>query len=73
MQQARKNLTKKGLIVKLVAPIRIRKKATGLILKGLKLRKSPKLLFILKTKKCFNGCQAKKQRKKKRKGLRVFK
>ena len=68
-----KSQTKKSLIIKLIAPTRVRKKITKYILKGLgTIRKSP-FLFIFKKKKCFNGCRPKKQRKKKRKGVRLFK
>lgn len=65
---------KKNLIIKLIAPSRIRKRILKYVLKNLKLKiKNGLFLFKLKEKKCFNGCKPRKQRKKKRKGFRIFK
>ena len=65
-----KKLKQKTCIVKISGP----KKITKFISKKLILSLiKTKLLINILNKKIFNGCRAKKARKKKRKGLRVFK
>lgn len=81
IRESKKKLTKKGLIIDIIAPIKIRKKILRFIkiLRSYQLKKKPRrlyyraLLIKLISLKCFNGCRASKKRRKKRKGLRVFK
>ncbi len=62
--------TKIKILVKLISPVRIRK----VIIKRLKmLFKKNTLILNLQENKCYNGCRPKKQKKKKRKGFRLFK
>ena len=62
--------TKSLLFIMLSGPIRIRKLILKQIASALKRHK---LIIYVKAKKCFNGCRPKKKRRKKRKGLRIFK
>jgi ribosomal protein S11 len=60
----------KTILLKIIGPIKTRK----FIIKQFKnlLRKN-NLIINSKALKCFNGCRPKKKRKKKQKGLRIFK
>ena len=63
--------TKKKLsLLKLSGPKKVRKIVLKEILKYLK---GSRLIIFFQEKKSFNGCKPKKQRRKKRKGLRVLK
>lgn len=69
-----------GLMVFITAPIRLRKKIVSLLLKlrtyRLKSKKrcGRRAIFIkILRKKCFNGCQSSKRRRKKRKVIRLTK
>lgn len=75
-------LSRNGIIIMLIAPIKLRKRIIKLLklLRTYKIkRKKKKLLgyrpLIIKaiSKKAFNGCRAAKKRRKKRKGRRIFK
>lgn len=70
LEEIKNELQTKKLIVDLIGPIRIRKA----ILKQLSkyIRKSSTILNV-QDKKCFNGCRPPKKRRKKQKGLRIFK
>jgi ribosomal protein S11 len=58
------------IIVKIIGPIKIRKS----IIKCLSLNlKQNNLILHTKPLKCFNGCRPAKKRRKKQKGLRIFK
>lgn len=59
-----------NLIIKLTAPVKIRKQI--LLFLSENLRKQ-NLIIKVNEKKCFNGCRPAKKRRKKRKGLRIFK
>ena len=58
------------LILNLTGPIRLRKKILKQMTKSLR-RNS--LTININQKKCFNGCRPQKKRRKKQKGLRIFK
>lgn len=69
-----------GLMVFITAPVRLRKKIILLLLNlrvcRFKSKKKLKLraIFIkVHRKKCFNGCQSAKRRRKKRKAMRILK
>jgi ribosomal protein S11 len=66
----RKKLDMKSVIVNLSVPKKYRKQIIRLIIKSLY---SLKFIFQVEDKKCFNGCRPRKQRRKKRKGLRILK
>ena len=59
-----------NLIVVISGPIKVRKFILKQTTLALKLNK---LIIDVKAKKCFNGCRPKKKRRKKQKGLRIFK
>jgi ribosomal protein S11 len=70
LKTIKKELNSKKVIVNIIGPIRIRKA----ILKQLKKYfKKSSLILNIENKKCFNGCRPKKKKRKKQKGLRVFK
>ena len=60
------------IIVKFSGPIRLRKK---ILLQIVKLKSKKKLILLFKYNaiKCYNGCQPKKKKRKKRKGLTILK
>ena len=62
----------KTLIIKIVAPIRIKKQIISFLSDVLK-HKTQKLIIKVLNKKCFNGCRPAKKKRKKQKGLRIFK
>jgi ribosomal protein S11 len=70
IEEIKKYLTKKLTIICITGPIKIRKniiKQISLLLKNYK------FLIKIKEVKCFNGCRPKKKKRKKQKGLRIFK
>jgi len=60
---------KKNIIVFLTAPIRLRQK----IIKQLRSKINSGFIIKIFSKKCFNGCKVSKVKKKKKRGVRVFK
>jgi ribosomal protein S11 len=58
------------IIVNFTGPIRLKKK---LIKQILFFFKTNSLIFNTDSKKCFNGCRPKKKKRKKQRGLRLFK
>jgi len=62
-------LIKKTVIIKLSAPIRIRRSIIKFMKKSLKTR----IVFILNALRCFNGCRPRKMRRTRPKGFRAFK
>ena len=62
----------KTLIVKIAAPIKIRRHIVSFLSETLK-NKTQKLIIKIAHKKCFNGCRPAKKKRKKQKGLRIFK
>jgi polynucleotide 5'-kinase involved in rRNA processing len=55
------------------APLKYRKKLFKSLTKSLRLFKSVNTQIHIRPKKCFNGCRAKKQIRKKRKSQRIYK
>ena len=70
LKNLKKIVNNKKTIVNISGPKKIRKNILKQFFKTLI---KTKLIFNIKEKKCFNGCRAKKKRRKKRKGLRIFK
>ena len=64
-------LKTKYVLLKIIAPIRIRKKLIKLLSKHLKT--TTNIFIKVEHKKCFNGCRAAKKRRKKRTGFKMFK
>jgi ribosomal protein S11 len=62
-------------IFNVTAPIKIRKKICKLLKKKLKRKKkkTPNIVINIVSKKCFNGCKAKKKLRKKRRLYRIYK
>ncbi len=79
-----KLLTAKGILISLIAPLKLKKKIINTFLKlrtyKYKIKKTktikvgyrPLIIKVLSLK-CFNGCRALKKKRKKRKGLRILK
>jgi ribosomal protein S11 len=70
LDEIKQELNSKNLILNLTGPIRLRKTILEQVLKHL--RKNS-ITINVNQKKCFNGCRPKKKRRKKQKGLRLFK
>jgi ribosomal protein S11 len=70
LDEIKQELNTKTLLINLTGPIRLRKTILEQIIK--QVRKSS-LTINVNNKKCFNGCRPKKKRRKKQKGLRLFK
>lgn len=71
-REIKKIIRKFFLCVIVLAPLRFRKQILKFLhFKFLKMKK--RCIVKIKEKKCFNGCSVKKKRRKKRKGLRIFK
>jgi ribosomal protein S11 len=70
LKNLKKVVNNKTSIINISGPKKIRKNILKQIFKNLT---KTKLIFNIKEKKCFNGCRAKKKKRKKRKGLRIFK
>jgi hypothetical protein len=73
-REVQQHLTRRGIIINVVAPIKMRKKLIVLCrkLRSYKLKNNKKvfyrtILIMGLDKKCFNGCKASKKRRKKRK------
>lgn len=60
-----------NLFIKVTAPLRIKILIIRLLKKKFLYKKN--VIFTFAHKKCFNGCKPPKKKRKKRKGLRVFK
>jgi len=70
LNEIKKELKTKTLLINLTGPIKLRKKILEQISKSIK---KSSITINADNKKCFNGCRPKKKRRKKRKGLKVFK
>ena len=65
----------KSLITKIIAPVQIRRQILGVLSVSLfsKFASKKNAILEVESKKVFNGCRPRKQVRKKRKGLRLFK
>lgn len=70
LDEIKQDLVAKTLLINLTGPIRLRKVILEQVVKHI--RKSSVTINV-NNKKCFNGCRPKKKRRKKQKGLRLFK
>jgi hypothetical protein len=72
--EIKKKLRGQQIIINIIAPKKLRKKIFWFFVN--KLRKENKIIrkciFNIQPKKAFNGCRVAKQKRKKRKGLRIF-
>lgn len=83
-EEIKKKLTNNGILISLIAPLKLKKKIIKTFLhlrtylsKNKNTKKIEKkyrsLIIKINSLKCFNGCRALKKKRKKRKGLRVLK
>lgn len=70
-QEIRTKIINKNLFLILISPLRLRKQMLKFIYP--KILQKTNLILKVKEKKCFNGCRAKKKKRKKQKGLRLWK
>lgn len=70
LEEIKKLAIDKRILVNLIGPTRIRKSVLEQISKHFRKRS---LIINVKDKKCFNGCRPPKKKRKKQKGLRIFK
>jgi ribosomal protein S11 len=70
LRAIKKELNSKKFIINIVAPTRIRKATIKQLTKYFK---KSSLILNVESKKCFNGCRPPKKKRKKQKGLRIFK
>lgn len=66
----KKKLSTKRVLINIIAPLRLRKAILKLLTPFLKKKN---VIINAQDKKCFNGCRPPKKKRKKRKGLRLFK
>ena len=67
------NFKLKGLFISIIAPTRLKKQILKILFSFLFKNNHRKLIICVKNKKCFNGCRAKKKRRKKGKRIKTFK
>lgn len=70
-QEIKTKILVKDLFVVLIAPIKLRKQILKFIYP--KILHNKNLIIKVKEKKCFNGCRVKKKKRKKQKGLKLWK
>lgn len=68
--QIRTKIPSKNLVVVLTSPVRIKKQTIKILAQNFN---KYNLIVKVKDKKCFNGCRPPKKKRKKQKGLRLFK
>lgn len=73
LKQSEVFLLSSEVIVKFSGPVRLRRFVLNSIFYNLRLFKVSKIFFDIKQNKCFNGCRPAKKKRKKNKGLRLFK
>jgi ribosomal protein S11 len=71
LKKIKLRLQKNILLVNLIGPSRIRKPILKQVFEQFGIKTS--IIANINPKKCFNGCRPKKKRRKKQKGLRIFK
>jgi ribosomal protein S11 len=70
LEDIKKKIKTDPLLINLISPIKIRKAILKQLSGSLK---GKDLILNIEEKKCFNGCRSKKNKRKKHKGLRIFK
>jgi ribosomal protein S11 len=63
---------RKSVLINISGPKRIRNKILLYFIKSLRKARTAKIIANIIPKKIFNGCRSKKQKRKKRKGFRIF-
>jgi ribosomal protein S11 len=63
---------RKSVLINISGPKRIRNKILLYFIKSLRKARTAKIIVNIIPKKIFNGCRSKKQKRKKRKGFRIF-
>jgi ribosomal protein S11 len=71
LKKIRSRLKRKHIIINLIGSSRIRKPLLKQIFKQFGIKTS--ITASINSKKCFNGCRPRKKRRKKQRGLRIFK
>ena len=70
LDKIKKNLKNKNILLKITSPKKLKKQ----IFYQIKNRLRKNILFIkTNKKKCFNGCKVKKKKRKKQRGLKIYK
>jgi ribosomal protein S11 len=70
LKEIRNKVFKNKILINIIAPKNLRKKIIGQLCQTLK---NENIFIDVNDKKSFNGCRPKKQKRKKRKGLRILK
>jgi ribosomal protein S11 len=70
LKEIKNKIKTSNILLNIIAPKNLRKLIIDLFLKVLK---NKSIIVNIQNKKAFNGCRPKKQKRKKRKGLRLFK
>ena len=70
LKKVKKYISNNIILVKILAPIKLRKNIIKLISRNVK---KSKIFFLIKPLKCFNGCKVKKKKRTKKKSFRIFK
>jgi ribosomal protein S11 len=70
LREIRQDLNSKKILINLTGPITLRKSLIEQVTKSIK---KNSITLNVNQKKCFNGCRPPKKRRKKQKGLRLFK
>ena len=70
LREIRQDLSSKKILINLTGPITLRKSLIEQVTKSIK---GNSVTLNVNQKKCFNGCRPPKKRRKKQKGLRLFK
>lgn len=73
LKEAKPFLFDSTVVVKFSGPVRLRRFILNSVFYNLRLFKVSKAFFDIKENKCFNGCRPAKKKRKKNKGLRLFK
>jgi ribosomal protein S11 len=69
-EKIKNKLLSKNILVNIIGPKKIKKSILEQVSNSLKHKN---LIINVDSKKCFNGCRPAKKRRKKKKGLRIFK
>jgi ribosomal protein S11 len=70
LKEIKKKISKSKLLINIIAPKKLKKKIVSQLCQTLR---NKTVIININNKKSFNGCRPKKQKRKKRKGLRIFK
>jgi len=71
LKVTRRNIRRKNILLRMTGPVKIKKRIIRLLVR--RFRRKNNILLDVKEKKCFNGCLARKSKRKKRRKFRNFK